>query len=248
MDNPKVKEIKIIDPIPFSGDVMTDFTTSADMAEVINSVFAPIFHDFHGSRVCVNDGSDPTIFAAGLPMGALYVDLFFKDFGEVKSDDKGGYPIKNLTSRIAPIKTDDGAAPTLQQRIAAYNGNIGNARAYNVTNETFDILSKFMTFGPRTRWMDLVHEETLPSAPYGKDQILVSIHGIDLNRLVGEIYGTRTKEGNFEYSCNMSTIIPGKNREFIIEIKRLDTAVVGDLQRKLGIYAAQAPQFHQYQR
>lgn len=83
---------------------------------------------------------------------------------------------------------------------------------------------------------------------YGKEEVVVCVSGLDLNKLITEIYGDKTDDGRFEYVATPSTMIPGKSNEFIMQVCQLDTGVVREIQRSLGIYAASAPQFHRYTR
>ena len=83
---------------------------------------------------------------------------------------------------------------------------------------------------------------------YGKEEVVVCISGLSLNKIITKIYGDITDEGRFEYIANPSTIIPTKTSEFIMQVSQLDLAAVRNLQKALGVYNANAPQFHQYLR
>lgn len=229
--------IEVAEHPQFNGDMKTNILTSIEMAEIVSSLFAPAFPDYYGCRVCINDGRSP-IVAATMPYGALYVDLFFKDGGEAPEGMK-----KNIVPRGSKM---DGRQD-LGARFARVNG-ANNGRAYEVTKRTYEMLEEFMRNGNRTRWNEHTQEITSPMGVYGKDEVVVCISGLDLNRVITKIYGAKTEQGRYEYAASPSTLIPNKNQEFVMQIVQLDLATVRNLQNSLGIYTPNALQFHQYHR
>lgn len=224
----------------FKGDMKTEITTSIDMANLVSSIFAGVFADYYGCNVRINDGTGYPAVVNSMPQGSIYVDLFFKDMGTAP---------ENLMKNIELINGGGNkeSKDPLGARFARVNGS-ANGRVYNVTASTYQSLEKFMRSGERTRWAEHTYEISSTMSPYGKEEALVCISGLDLNKLVTEIYGNDLAEGKYEYAVTPSTIIPGKNQEFIMQICQLNLKTVRDLQSTLGIYAPSAPQFHQYSR
>lgn len=229
-------EIIITEHPKFNGDMKTNIDTSIAMAEKISAMFAPAMPDYYGCKILINDGSNAFI-ASQMPIGALYVELYFKDRGEGEDKSK-----KNVVLRGS--NTEEGA-DTLGHRFQALS-NANRGRAYEVTKRTYEMLEEFMGTAGRIRWMDYTTETIVPMGVYGKDEVVVKITGLNLNKIITKIYGAKTEEGRYEYIATPSTIIPFKNQEFIIQVSQLDLATVRNLQNALGFNTAQYGQFHRY--
>lgn len=232
----KKATIEVIQHATFDGDMKTNITSSIEMADVVSSLFAPAFADYYGCKIRINDGLALPEVANSLPSGALYVDLYFKDRGDVA---EGSNAYKNIIARGSKAAGTD-----LGSRFMAVNG-AGNGRVYEVTKETYEMLEEFMP-RTKTRWAAHTQEMASQMTVYGKEEVVVCISGLDLNKVITKIYGAKTKEGRYEYIATPSTIIPTKSQEFIMQVVQLDLSAVRDLQNKLGIYGANTPQFHPY--
>jgi hypothetical protein len=237
VENKEVKKasITVTEHASFDGDMKTNIVSSIDMAEIVSSLFAPAFSDYYGCKIRIHDGSNPAVMNH-MPYGALYVELYFKDRGE---------PTEGAWKNIR-VRGSDNTRTDLGARFFRVNGAATNGRAYEVTKETYEALEAFTLAGNRTRWNELTQEISTSMAIYGKEEVVVCITGIDLNKVITEIYGGKTEEGRFEYVATPSTLIPGKNQEFIMQVTQLNVKAVRDLQKDLGIYNPSAPQFHQY--
>lgn len=233
----KKAEIEIMDHPKFEGDMKTNITSSVEMANIISSLFSPAFSDYVGCSININDGHGMPSVVNSMPYGTLYVDLYFKDKGTAETG------IKN----IKPIGTrDDDDRMDLGARFMKVNGAISNGRTYTVTNETYECLEPFMRANGRVRWNEHTQEIESGTSIYGKSEVLVCISGLDLNRLITTIYGAKTEDGRFEYIATPSTVIPNQSKEFIMQVCQLDLKAVRNLQKSLGIYGANSPQFHAY--
>lgn len=239
---PKITEITVNDHEKFEGDMKMNITSSVDLADVVSKLFGTVFSDYYGCKINVNDGHGIPAVAQSMPYGTLYVDLFFKVQDEDANKVRSLYPI-GYNGKDKDVDKND-----LSARFARVNGARTTGRAYTVSKETYEMLSKYMRNGMRTRWNEVTQEIETNMSLYGKGEIVVCISGLDLNKIITDIYGSETEEGNFEYIATPSTVIPGKNQEFIIQICQLDVKVVRNLQRTLGIYSANSPQFHKYDR
>ena len=229
--------IEVTDHLEFKGDMKTDIISSIDMADVVSSLFAPAFADYYGCKICINNGRNPTM-AAKLPYGMLYVDLFFKDQG--MATGKGW---KNIQAR----NSSNNENLSMGDRFQMVNGT-GNARAYNVTPQTYEALEEFMLSGSHTRWAEHTTETPISMSVYGKNEIVVCISGLVLNKVITKIYGDKTADDRYEYDVTLSNLIPHKNDEFLIQVCQLSVSAVRNMERVMGIYSANSPQFHRYQR
>lgn len=230
--------IEVAEHPVFEGDMKTNIVSSIDMCDIVSSLFAPAFHDYYGCKICINDGRNPMLVNKLVP-GALYVELYFKDQG--KATD-GTWKNINLRGTNSDGRTDLGA------RFARVNGAQRSGRLYEVTKETYEALEEFTVTGNRTRWNELTQEVGVNMSLYGKEEVVVCITGLDLNKIITKIYGAKTEEGRYEYIATPSTVIPYKTQEFIMQVCQLDLAAVRNLQKTLGIFSADVPQIHQYQR
>lgn len=233
--------IEVTEHPVFEGDMKTNIISSIDMCDIVSSLFAPAFSDYYGCKICINDGRNPVLFNK-LPAGALYVDLFFKDQGKAP---EGTW--KNI--KLRGVNYGDNEATDIGTKFQLLNkAQFVTTHKYDVTKETYEALEEFMTTGNRTRWSEHTQEINTNMSLYGKEEVVVSISGLDLNKIITKIYGAKTEEGRYEYIATPSTIIPSKTQEFIMQVCQLDLAAVRNLQKTLGIYSADVPQFHQYQR
>ena len=233
----KKATIEVREHPQFTGDMKTNIVTSIEMAETVSSLFAPAFPDYYGCRVCINDGRSPIIMST-MPFGALYVDLMFKDNGQAP---------EGMNKNIVPRGSKMDGSQDLGARFARVNG-ANNGRAFEITKTTYEMLEEFMRNGARTRWNEHTQEIVSSMGVYGKEEVIVCITGLDLNRIITKIYGAKTEEGRYEYAASPSTMIPNKSQEFIMQIVQLDLATIRNLQNSLGIYTPNSLQFHQYNR
>lgn len=230
-------KIEVLKHMEFEGDMKTNIISSIDMAEIVSQLFTPAFSDYYGCNVRINDGRANPIITNSMPIGSIYVDLYFKDQGEAADGT-----FKNI--RLRGSNNSENGKMDLGARYFRVNGAINNSRAYEVTKETYEALEEFTVTGGRIRWNEHTQEITTPMTAYGKEEIVVCISGLSLNKIITKIYGAKTDEGRYEYIANPSTIIPSNSQEFIMQVSQLDLAAVRNLQRTLGIYAADAPRFH----
>ena len=234
-------KINVNEHAPFGGNMKCNLMSRMEMAEIVSSLFGGVFRDYAGCKIRINDGRGLPAVVNTIAPGALYVDLYFKDQSADTSSDK------IATLSIAGKKKDGDDKASLSERYTRVMGTIPG-RMYVVSKETYECLEEFMFNGPRTQWNNHTQEITTQMNPYSKDEVLVTISGLDLNKIIAKIYGTKTEEGRYEYMAAPSTVIPNKTEEFIMTVTQLDLETVTDLQNTLGIYTSNAPTFHQYHR
>ena len=232
-------KINLNEHAPFGGNMKCNLMSSMEMAEIVSSLFGGVFRDYAGCKIRINDGRGLPAVVNTIPAGALYVDLYFKDQSADKSD--------KIATLSVHGKKDDDKKTSLSERYTRVMGTIPG-RMYDVSKETYECLEEFMFNGPRTQWLNHTQEITTQMNPYSKDEVLLTISGLDLNKVIAKIYGTKTEEGRYEYMATPSTVIPNKTEEFIMTVTQLDLETVTDLQNTLGIYTSNAPTFHQYRR
>ena len=237
--------INVVEHSVFEGDMKTNIISSIEMADIVSSMFGPAFSDYYGCNIRVNDGHATPVVAISMPFGALYVDLYFKDRGAAT-----GGAMKNIELRGAPKTNGDGSKPSLSDRffqVNSTNNCTNTGRVYNVTKETYEALEEFMINGRNTRWAEHTQEIASSMSIIGsKEEVVVCISGLDLNKIITKIYGDVTDNGRYEYVATPSTLIPNKGREFIMQVCQLNKDIVSKIQHEMGIFTPNNPQFHQY--
>ena len=165
-------------PETFEAFGKTARINSAELSSKICAHFRQTFHEIKGCNVWIQNN------------GQIAVDLFF----ERNTDELPSGKIMNLESLI------DNKGGDLFDRVqVTQNRKLGKVFALN--NETKLLLSKFMYGGKNANlpnntkvWGSVVSEVHIPVADpfrrvYNTDRILVKVTGLDIRRIVQEIYG-----------------------------------------------------------
>lgn len=235
--------INVVDNTPFEGDLKTNLVSSTEMAEIVSSLFGAAFADYHGCKIGINDGKNKPLFDTIAP-NTIYVELYFKDRGEA------GSRIKNLKLR-GQVDTKDGKN-SMAERFRQVAGNMNPqvaSHVYEVTSETYEALEEFIDANARNvNWRLYTQEMSVNMGTIGtKEEAVVCITGLSLNRILTKIYGSETEEGRFEYSAMPATMIPARTGEFIMQVTQLNLETVRKLNRELGFNMPSSSQYYVYQ-
>ena len=266
--------IDVVDTKPYPGDFQTASMTTVKLAEIISSFFKPVFSDYAGCRVRVftgNPGNDkvmngiainpfvvnPAAVKMGLPIGAVYVDLFFRDNNPsdvgVKSISLIGGSKNKPKTETKKNGNNKNPAENLAARFMAQNrlSSIAhNGISYEVNEKTYQMLEEFRFNynGIRpVRWADLKSEIITgmhPNSP--KNEALVCISCLDVNAIVSAIFGTKgddNKTTKYAYTVTPATPI-GLNDEFLVHIVQMDIDVVERTSAELGLCNVNNIGFH----
>ena len=232
--------IEVEEHVPFEGDMRTNLVSTSSMSDIVNSLFSSAFADYYGCDIRINNGENAALFNSSIvPRYSIYVNMYFKDRG---ANNK---PIKNLKRRGAAepkqaVNADGKTTNNLAARYAAVNETHSAAntgRVYDVTSETYEALEEFMfTNGNRNiHWNEYTQEMSVNMGIIGsKEEAIVCVTGLSLDKILTKIYGGKTDEGEFEYATSPSTMIPYQPKQFIIQVVQLNLATVRKLQRVLG--------------
>ena len=215
-------------PIPFESFGRTTRITNDELSSKIHKAFGQNFHELVGANVgCVN--------------GNFTLELFFEQNTTDCPKDK----IRNLVNLTAP----DGVTGLFAKNQIVQNR--ANNKNFTLNDETKMLLSKFMYGGKEKnsykntkRWAQCIRQFPLPVNAYGDpfyrngDRILVCVIGLDLRRVLQELYGTdmvvstSTTSG---YSHNNTTAMAyyeprfikmNTNGTFIMNIEQFDKGAV----------------------
>ena len=221
-----IPKIEVEETLPFDANIKCCFINTIELASVVDNLFCPAMQDYVGCKISLADGSLPDILKPDIPMGKPYVSLFFKD----RSNAGENCPIKNVTPR------SQSKGKTKFDSLLRMSGqNAG--RIYDVTQETYEALDEFRFFPNRkTNWNYLTSEIV---SNYGfsgtyNQEIVACITGLDLEKIINKIYGTRTEEGIFQYQAVPVQIVANVNCEYVIQITQLDMRKLDDMRKSLG--------------
>lgn len=219
-------------PETFEAFGKTTRMNSADLSRKICNHFKQTFHEIKGCNMLV------------LPNGQIAVELYFERNTEPLPKGK----IMNLDSLIDPVGS--GAGSNLYERMqVTQNRRLGKVFALN--NETKLLLSKFMFGGKNANlpnnnkvWgnENYVREVHIPvndpfRRGYNTDRVLVRVSGLDIRRILQEIYGrdiiTKTvanESGDTNYRSEaryeVRFIKAMADGSFIMNIEQFDSAAI----------------------
>lgn len=227
-------KIQVTKTEEFDNTFDTKVTTFEELTKLINGLFS-VFSDFAGANIRVPGQGIPVIQQLDDNLkksGAMYVDLYFKDMGDAPEGT-----IKN----IVPIeaKRKDGSMSMLDRYNNLTRDNSAPQHAYTVTKETYECLDELMFDGnnPKRRWADFTREIQQQNGIYARDGIMVVISGLSLEKIVGMIYGKKSKEGRYCYAVKLHCFdslsfqmnTNSSNSKSIVTIARLDEAQIRKL-------------------
>lgn len=241
----KPLSIELVEPIEFKSNMGCMIKNTGEVAKIVDCLFGPVMRDYIGCKVALNNGQLVGPLSSEVPLGRLFVSLFFKD--RSKTNDKDLIP--NVALRGAhDDKTEDGKKKrnilgTLNRMSGS---NVG--RMYDVLNETYELLDKYRFYPNRkVQWSTMTTEIV---SDYGypgtyNQEIVVQISGLDLNRILCDIFGGKTAEGNFQYDSSVINYIRYSNADLLVQITRLDVDTLGEINHSLG-GPVERVEFHQY--
>ncbi len=205
-EKPEKARIVVNQHEEFDNTYDTKIITFEKLTKQINGLFGACFADFCGANICIAGTTPPVNNQIKLPIGSLYVDLYFRDMGEAPKD-----LYKNIipaTQSKKTAKDDESNDNRLAHRIIDLsNRNIKSSKAYNVTRETYECLEEFLFGDPRRapKWSELTREiQQNVGGLYGRDGICVVITGLSLEKIITALYGAKTEEGRYSYSVHLN--------------------------------------------
>lgn len=255
------------DPIPFEGDFKTASMTPKELAEIISAALKPAFSDYAGCRICLCHGEtamsypgsngilfNPAIKKLGLPQGAMFVEIFFRDNKPDNDPDPAKNRVKSLSMIASNNNIDVNAsnddpnnpAKNIRARFIAQNRLSNIARSghcYEVNEKTYQMLNAFRFVGNvnPVRWSDLKSEVIEGMDPMNnRTETLVCITCLDPRAFVSAIYGTTDPDDSTKKYCySVSAVNPNfsplTNGNFVIHVTQMDTDVVNRIRSELGI-------------
>lgn len=237
----KVTTIDVPENLEFDANVKSLFANTIELTKLVDSLFGPAMRDYVGCKISLNvdPRNMPAFVAAEIPMNKFYVTLYFKD----RSNTNDKCPIKNVT-----LRSHQAGKSKLDSLMMMTGANAG--RTYNITDETYEALNEFKFFPARNSksvWANLTSEITSNfgfSGSYNQEAV-ACITGLDLEKIISKVYGTRTEEGIFQYQAVPVQIVANVNGEYVVQITQLDMSKMDEMRRSLG-GPINRTEFHQY--
>lgn len=207
----------------FDGLLKSKITTTFDLAQVVNTLFRPVFNDYEGCTILPDQ------------FGMFQLTLFFKDHGKAENGK-----IKNIQSIIQKI--DDKS--NVMQRIQNLNRSNSSSK-FELTAETKEALEEFIRRPGNSQNIDWKRYvvETTERTNLGGINIYVKVLNVDLYKILRKIYGSKVDGSYMEYMISMirpaAQISNGTNTNYIINISQLDTKSVEKLYVEMGMVPTQ---------
>lgn len=221
----KITKIKVTEKLEFEANTKVRYLNTIELSSILDSMFSGAMRDYVGSKITLMDGSAPHL-TDYVPMGKFYVSLYFKD----RSASKDKCPIENVILRSA------GTKGSKYNTLMHLNG-MSSGRQYTITPETYEALDEYR-FSPnrKVNWNNLTSEIATNFGYYGSynQEIVACVTGLDLEKIITEIYGDRTEDGVFQYQAEPAQIVANTNGEYVIRITQLDVNKLSDLRKQLG--------------
>jgi hypothetical protein len=221
----------------------SSFANTVELTKIVDTLFGPAMRDYVGCKISYNNGDVTGQFPlAGndIPMGKFYVSLYFKD----RSSTSVKCPIENVTLRANKIHSGN-----KYEKLVQMTGRSAG-RMYDVTPETYEALDEFRFFPNRKcNWANLTTEVVSNfgfSGSYNQE-IVACVTGLDFEKIINTVYGTRTEEGIYQYQAVPVQIVANVNGEYVVQITQLDVTKLDELRKSLGGPIART-EFHQYVR
>ena len=247
-DNGKA-EIEVTKKEVFNGDMKTMIIPSTEMEETISDFFGSVLSDYVGCRVRINDGNSRPIVKQLYEPGSIYVDIFFKNNPEADGFIKSINTVSSTVDNETKDSKEANKKPNaLAQRLMRYSRITGtySGRNFVVSEDTYSILSSFLPNRYIPRWAEHTFESVQQTDSYGKDEVVVGITGLDINKILSQIYGGSTKDARYEYLASPTGLYRYGSSDFIMTVIQLDSDVVRRLQNALGIGQVHPISYNRY--
>ena len=148
---------------------------------------------------------------------------------------------KKPTIAGAPAKT----GTNISERYLNLMNNKSQGSTFKILPHTYEMLEEFMPIGADTKWGLHTFETTSGMTMYNsREELVVYVTGLDVDKILAKIHGTRDENGIYEYRCLPSTVIANRIDEFVVTVQQLDTNTVRTLSESIGVYRSNPSIYH----
>lgn len=237
MSNNNKFKIVVEDHAPFVGDIKSNIMSSDDLADkLICPLFGGVWDDFYGCKI------RPTTAADGIH-SSIAVDIYFKEMPNADQE-------RCAISRVGKAPTTGNANDMTAKFMAMVAMNATPCQIYKVQDKVYEALSDFVPNNAPINWKGKTMEKTFQTNPYmnSREEVFVCIQGLDLNKVLSLVYGTRDEDGTYQYRADLVRPIPGETEKFIVNVQQIDVNTPNEIYRMLGVYVQGANNIHTYNR
>lgn len=222
-----VVELKVANKVSFPGTLKTNLTTTAKLCELVGEFLLPVFPDYDGAYI-------------QLANGTFQVSVFFRD--KVNADQLGNGQFKAVRNTLGD-KT--GKSDSMMDRIRSMNA-VNSSRNITLTDEVMSALEPYMTkFGNnKVNWSQCCAE--VAENTYGGQYIYMKVTGLDLNKIIREIYGNKISVDGVDHLVDYAiqpirplSMAGGNDVNYLVNVLLLDNVEVAKLCNSVGIMPVQ---------
>lgn len=223
------------------------------------NLYVDLYFKFNGYDLSKFDFESPTT-AEALELELRKEDTYYKhkNIIPVAVDVERASMIAKANKRLEALKKSDGNTSedsdiakkaknvnSLSERYMNMMNNKNQGATFKILPHTYEMLEEFMPIGADTRWGVHTFETTSGMSMYNtREEIVVYVTGLDVDKILAKIYGSRDENGIYEYRCLPSTVIANRIDEFVVTVQQLDTNVVRTLSESIGVYRSNPSIFH----
>ena len=118
------------------------------------------------------------------------------------------------------------------------NNRFKSGKTYEVLKHTYEMLEQFMPREENTEWAKHTYETSSGISMYNsREEIVVCITGLDLDKIMKTIYAATDEDGIYDYRCLPSTVIANRLDDYVVTVERLDNGVIAELISSIGAYS-----------
>lgn len=118
------------------------------------------------------------------------------------------------------------------------NTRFKSGKTYEVLKHTYEMLEQFMPREEKTEWAKHTYETSSGISMYNsREEIVVCITGLDLDKIMKTIYAATDEDGIYDYRCLPSTVIANRLDDYVVTVERLDNGVIAELISSIGAYS-----------
>ena len=229
-NKPEVKEVRIgvREKLEFPGKLKTDLTTTAKLCELVGELIMPAFPDYDGANIQIVNG-------------LFQVSIYFRD----KADDSQLNPDYQYKAVRNTIGAKTGKNDDIMQRIRNMNA-VNASKNIALTQEAMSALEPYMVkiSNNKVNWNQHIAE--VAENTYGGQLIYLKITGLDLNKIIREVYGNKIKVDGVDHLVDYSIqpIRPigaaiGNDVNYLVNVMQLDNVEIAKLCNSVGIIPVQ---------
>ena len=191
-------------------------TTTQEVGNLLNARLKPAFQDYRGCFI------EPVRAANGIGT-VLAVTLIFNQLSEnqIKHSDN---PDMDIAVAFMPVGARKGVSTNIAERSRALSNELNDGRKYYITDEAKDALGDLIAKDPSKINWKAISGEQVENQGWAR-QGYCYVRGIDFNRVLEIIYGSKEDGSRISYNAYVSGAVSGINtmkpNNWILNIQKM---------------------------